>query len=58
LVHATLTVVWLVLLVPSVLWWSQSIPWLVFMSVWANVAGHFSAWQGSRAEDNQSVSDP
>jgi hypothetical protein len=51
-VHATLTIVWLLLIVPSVLWWRNSIPWLVAISVWANAAGHFSAWQGSRAEDN------
>lgn len=48
--HATMTLLWVAALVPSLLWWSQSIPWLVFMSVWANVAGHASAWQGSRAE--------
>ena len=52
--HAGLTIVWLLLVVPSVLWWRESIPWLVFMSVWANIAGHFAAWQGSRAEDNGS----
>lgn len=51
-VHAWLTVIWLGLLVPSVLWWSTSIKWLVLMSVWANIAGHFSAWQAARAEDN------
>lgn len=55
--HATLTIVWLLLIIPSVLWWRDSIPWLVGMSVWANVAGHFSAWQGSRAEDNATPDD-
>lgn len=51
-VHATFTFMWLLLIIPSLLWWSESIKWVVLMSVWANVAGHFSAWQGSRAEDN------
>lgn len=51
-IHATLTIVWLALIVPSVLWWSESIKWIVLMSVWANVAGHFSAWQGTRAEQS------
>jgi hypothetical protein len=50
-VHASLTTIWVLLLIPSLLWWSQSIKWIVLMSVWANIAGHFSAWQGSRAED-------
>lgn len=49
--HAVSTVIWLVLLVPSVLWWRNSVPWLVGLSVWANVAGHFSAWQAARAEE-------
>jgi hypothetical protein len=52
-VHSTLTITWTLLLIPSLLWWSESIKWIVLMSVWANIAGHFSAWQGSRAEDTQ-----
>lgn len=55
--HGAMTVVWLLLGIPSVLWWRESIAWLVFMSVWANVAGHFSGWQGSRAEDNAGSAD-
>lgn len=51
-IHATFTLIWITLLVPSVLWWSESIRWVVLMSVWANIAGHFSAWQASRAETN------
>lgn len=49
--HATATVVWLILAVPSVLWWKQSLLWIIVLSVWANVASHFGAWQGARAED-------
>lgn len=49
--QATMTIVWLLLVVPSVVWWRNSVPWLIFMSVWANVAGHFGSWQGARAED-------
>jgi len=48
--HAALTIVWFVLVIPSVVWWRNSVPWLVFMSVWANVAGHFGSWQSARAE--------
>jgi hypothetical protein len=51
-VHAVLTVAWLVIAVPVVLIRSlrESIPLLVFISIYANVASHFSAWQASRAE--------
>lgn len=48
--HGTLTLVWLLLIIPSLIWWRESVPWLVFMSVWANVAASASSWQGSRAE--------
>jgi hypothetical protein len=30
--------------------WAQSVALLVFISIYANVAGHFSAWQSSRVE--------
>lgn len=38
------TIVWILLIIPSVLWWKNSIVWIVYMSAWANVAGHFSAF--------------
>jgi hypothetical protein len=50
--HAALTVTWLALSVPAVLWWKNSVPFLVFASVYANVASHWAAWQATRAEDN------
>lgn len=49
--HAVATVAWLVLVVPSVLWWRDSILWVIVLSVWANFASHFGAWQAARAED-------
>lgn len=49
--HAVMTVVWLLLAIPSLLWWKESILWVIVLSVWANVASHFGAWQGARAED-------
>jgi hypothetical protein len=49
--HAVMTLVWLVLVIPSLLWWSQSLLWIILLSVWANVASHFACWQSARAED-------
>lgn len=48
--HLALMVSWAILLAPTFLWWSDSIPWLIFMSWYANFVGHFGAWQGARAE--------
>lgn len=49
--HAVMTIVWLLLVVPTLLWWRDSIFWVALMSVWANFASHFSAWQSARTED-------
>jgi hypothetical protein len=49
-----MTVLWALTVVPTLIWWKDSILWVALMSVWANVASHFAAWQGSRAEDNAS----
>lgn len=56
--HGYATLVWLGLIVPSLAWWRTAIPWLVFMSVWANLATHFSAWQGARAEVQSAANPP
>jgi hypothetical protein len=51
-IHAVLTVFWLLLGIPTLLWWKDSIAWVAWMSLYANVASHWAAWQASRAEDN------
>lgn len=49
--QAALTVTWVLLIAPSLIWWRESVPWLVMMSVWANVAASAAAYQGARAEE-------
>lgn len=48
--HAVMVGVWVALIVPSLLWWSESVLWVICISLWANVATHWGAWQASRAE--------
>jgi len=48
--HGWMTILWMTLLIPSLIWWKESVPWVVTMSVWANIAGHWSSWQASRVE--------
>lgn len=50
-VHAALTGVWVLLAIPTLLVWKDSILWVGIMSVWANVASHWSAYQAARAEE-------
>jgi hypothetical protein len=47
-----LTVAWLLFAVPVLLipGWKDSVALLVFISIYANVAGHWSSYQGVRAE--------
>ena len=49
--HAGATVIWLGLVIPTLLWWRDSILWIALMSIWANIEASFAAWQGARAED-------
>lgn len=48
--HKYATLIWILLAIPSVLFWKESLMWIVLMSVWANVAGHWSSYQASRSE--------
>lgn len=55
-VHAAATVIWFLAVIPTVLWWSQSVLWVGLMSCYAAAVGHFSAWQAVRAEEKQESS--
>lgn len=49
--HLILTVGWGLAAIPTLVWWRESILWVAFMSLYANVASHWSAYQASRAEE-------
>lgn len=49
-INLLMTAVWAILLVPTLIWWKQSVLWVALMSLYANVVGHWSAYQASRAE--------
>lgn len=51
--HLAMTGVWAVLVIPTVVLWPNSVLWVALMSVWANFASHFSAWQASRTEKRE-----
>ncbi len=46
-----LAAAWMLLIIPTVLFWSESVLFVAAASVYANVAGHIAAWQASRAEE-------
>ena len=51
--HAILSILWFVGAFPICIWLSNSIPFLVFISVYAVVTGHWSSWQAARVEEKQ-----
>lgn len=48
--HLVLAVIWALLLIPTLIWWKESILWVAGMSLYANVAGHWSGFNAARAE--------
>lgn len=48
-----LTFVWVALTAPSLTWWKNSILWVILISLWANIVGHFSAYIAARSERAQ-----
>jgi len=50
--HLWLTVMWIALILPTYLWWKDSIFWVLLISIYANAIGHLSAWQATQAEKN------
>lgn len=51
-VHLVLAGVWALLLIPTVIWWKNSILWVAGCSLYANVIAHLAAYAGARAEDS------
>lgn len=47
------TIIWFAAAFPICIWLSNSVPFLVFISVYAVVTGHLSAWQAARVEVKQ-----
>lgn len=54
--HLTLTMLWAVMMpVALVTGWVYSLAFISVISIYANFAGHFSAWQAARTEIKQDV---
>ena len=52
-IHTILTLVWVVLVLPTLLWWRDSVSWVVLMSLWANIASHWAAREAAKAKESQ-----
>lgn len=47
-IHFWLMVIWVVPGIPVSIWLKDSIPWLVFLSVYAILASHWAGWSAER----------
>jgi len=52
--HTALTLVWVALVLPTLLWWRESVLWVALMSLWANIASHWAAREAAKAKENAS----
>ena len=43
---------WAGLMLPSLLWWKESLVWVIIMSCYANFAGSMASLQSARADRN------
>ena len=48
--HGWATAAWTALAIPSMLYWRNSVAYLVGLSVYAVITGHWSSWQAARVE--------
>lgn len=50
-VHLSLLIVWVVVGLPVSYLLRSSVPWLVFLSVYAIIVGHWSGWSAERPSE-------
>jgi hypothetical protein len=53
-INICLTALWILLAVPTFIFWSHSLEWIVFMSLYANIAASFSGFMGARSNKTSS----
>jgi hypothetical protein len=51
--HAALAALWVLLVIPTILWWSESILWVLMISCYANIVGHWSAFEAARDDSGE-----
>jgi hypothetical protein len=50
-IHLTLMLLWTVVGIPISYLLKESVPWLVFLSVYAIIVGHWSGWSAERPSE-------
>ncbi|HCF8690403.1 TPA: hypothetical protein NIW38_001042 [Klebsiella pneumoniae] len=48
--HLVAAVIWVGLAIPSLIWWKDSVLWVILISIYANIVGHLSGYSAARAD--------
>ena len=48
--HLVAAVMWVGLAIPSLIWWKDSVLWVILISIYANIVGHLSGYRAARAD--------
>lgn len=49
--HFALTVFWTIFAIPVLIWWRDSIVLILLISIYANIVGHWSAYEAARSKE-------
>ncbi|QGH61969.1 hypothetical protein [Serratia proteamaculans] len=49
--HLFMTLLWVLLAIPSVIWWKDSVLWVIIISIYANIVGHLAGYTAARADE-------
>ncbi|WP_426506227.1 hypothetical protein [Serratia proteamaculans] len=49
--HLFMSFLWVVLAIPSIMWWKDSVLWVIIISIYANIVGHLSGYTAARADE-------
>ncbi|HBQ6818895.1 TPA: hypothetical protein MJE01_05875 [Klebsiella pneumoniae] len=48
--HLVAAVMWVGLAIPSLIWWKDSVLWVILISIYAIIVGHLSGYSAARAD--------
>ncbi|HBQ0137153.1 TPA: hypothetical protein ME981_001959 [Klebsiella pneumoniae] len=48
--HLVAAVMWVGLAIPSLIWWKDSVLWVILISIYANIVGHLTGYSAARAD--------
>lgn len=51
--HLILAVTWVLLAIPTVLWWKEAILWVALMSLYANAEASLAAHNAARSQQEE-----